>query len=302
MREPESYSHQRYLRAKQTVTDRCLSWPVWKAFVSILSSIQTDCLYILDVGGGIGSMATRIAKINDLPNIDYTIVDYSTDALHGAINTFEESEWDASKESEDIWIASKDNANMKVHLEQNDIFNFIRENSSKQYHVVIAESILDLIALEPFLDEVKPLLQDKNIFYTPENFNGTTSFLPSIDNNFDEKLVDLYHDSMYRDTPHGRNEGPKAGRKLLQKLRSHDAHIEAAASSDWIVIGRDGAYPGDEAYFLHHILHFVEDELSEHPDLDEDQFRDWMSTRRAQVESGELIYIAHQLDILARFE
>jgi hypothetical protein len=29
-------------------------------------------------------------------------------------------------------------------------------------------------------------------------------------------------------------------------------------------------------------------------------FRDWLAERREQIERGELIYIAHQMDFLAR--
>ncbi|MCB0115995.1 MAG: hypothetical protein KDD84_17970, partial [Caldilineaceae bacterium] len=54
----------------------------------------------------------------------------------------------------------------------------------------------------------------------------------------------------------------------------------------------------DEAYFLRHILHFVETTLSGHPELDATSFAQWLQTRRDQIERGELIYVAHQLDLL----
>jgi hypothetical protein len=62
----------------------------------------------------------------------------------------------------------------------------------------------------------------------------------------------------------------------------------------------NGAYPADEAYFLKFILHFFEESLGNHPELDPVVFADWLEKRRQQVELGELVYIAHQIDFLAR--
>jgi hypothetical protein len=78
------------------------------------------------------------------------------------------------------------------------------------------------------------------------------------------------------------------------------AHILAAGPSDWVVYANDGKYPGDEAYFLYFILHFFEESLTGQPTLDAAAFANWLARRRAQIENGELVYIAHQMDFLAR--
>jgi hypothetical protein len=62
----------------------------------------------------------------------------------------------------------------------------------------------------------------------------------------------------------------------------------------------NGMYPADEAYFLHFILHFFEESLTGHAELDAVAFANWLKERRAQIERGELVYIAHQMDFLAR--
>ena len=59
-------------------------------------------------------------------------------------------------------------------------------------------------------------------------------------------------------------------------------------------------YPADEKYFLHFILHFFEESLTGHKELDANAFADWLSKRRAQIERGDLVYIAHQMDFLAK--
>ncbi len=90
------------------------------------------------------------------------------------------------------------------------------------------------------------------------------------------------------------------GRHLFAHLKNAGAEILAAGSSDWVVFPGLNGYPGDEAYFLHHILHFFEQSLSNHPELDAEQLTDWLIMRHEQVARGELIYLAHQLDFVGR--
>ncbi len=42
--------------------------------------------------------------------------------------------------------------------------------------------------------------------------------------------------------------------------------------------------------------------LQDHPDLDPLRFQQWITERHAQIERGELIYIAHQLDYLGEYQ
>ncbi len=99
----------------------------------------------------------------------------------------------------------------------------------------------------------------------------------------------------------GRRSGDShTGRHLLAALRTADVHVLAAGASDWVVVPVQGRYPDDEAYFLHFILHTVERALRRHPELDPQRFARWIDRRHAQIERGELIYIAHQLDVLGR--
>ena len=73
-----------------------------------------------------------------------------------------------------------------------------------------------------------------------------------------------------------------------------------AGASDWVVYAKDGVYPEDEEYFLHFILHFVEDSLTGHEELDKYVFTNWLAKRRDQITTGELVYIAHQMDFLVQ--
>ncbi len=63
---------------------------------------------------------------------------------------------------------------------------------------------------------------------------------------------------------------------------------------------RQGLLPDDDAYFLHHILHFFESSLAGRAELDPARFTAWLSRRRAQIDAAELIFIAHQIDVCGR--
>ncbi len=90
------------------------------------------------------------------------------------------------------------------------------------------------------------------------------------------------------------------GRKLFEHLHVVDAEILAAGASDWVVYARDGNYPADEKYFLQFILHFFEMSLEDCDELEVDTLKYWLAKRQEQIECGELVYIAHQMDFLAR--
>ena len=57
-------------------------------------------------------------------------------------------------------------------------------------------------------------------------------------------------------------------------------------------------YPGDEAFFLHFIIDTIGGALGGHPELDGGRLRAWIAERHRQIEAAELIYIAHQLDVM----
>jgi hypothetical protein len=73
-----------------------------------------------------------------------------------------------------------------------------------------------------------------------------------------------------------------------------------AGSSDWVIFAGPQGYPGDEAYFLHFIIHTIGAALRGHPELEPFRLRSWIAQRHAQIEAGSLLYIAHQLDFLGR--
>jgi hypothetical protein len=92
----------------------------------------------------------------------------------------------------------------------------------------------------------------------------------------------------------------QSGRHLFHHLRQAGAQILAAGSSDWVVFAGEAGYPDDEAYFLHFIVETMRGALAGRAELDNGRFQDWIAQRHAQIEMGELVYIAHQLDFFGR--
>jgi hypothetical protein len=148
-----------------------------------------------------------------------------------------------------------------------------------------------------------PLLLDvlapDGLYWFTINFDGDTIFEPG--HAYDEFFMAVYHRSMDVRVRFGRPAGDrKCGRHLFGTLRELGAVILSAGSSDWVVYGQGGNYHADEAYFLHHIIHTVDEELGRWPEIDEHQRAEWTALRHAQIDRGELVYIAHQLDFVGR--
>jgi hypothetical protein len=181
-----------------------------------------------------------------------------------------------------------------VKLVRADIFDFIAQQPEPA-DLLIAHSFLDLLPMPESLPKLLSLT--KNLAWLTLNLDGVTALEPVVNAGLDTRIERLYHETM--DTrPSGGDS--LSGRHLFGHLKQAGAEIEAAGASDWVVYPVNGAYPADEVYFLKFILRFFEESLGNHPELDPAVFADWLGKRRQQVERGELVYIAHQIDFLAR--
>jgi len=159
------------------------------------------------------------------------------------------------------------------------------------------------------LPSLLDLCRPGGLLYFTINFDGLTLLEPVINPAFDALIQDLYHRTMDERVVDGRPSGDsRLGRHLFGYLRDAGAEIIAAGASDWVVFPLSNGYPQDEAYFLHFIIHTIHQALAGRPELDAPleapleapQFERWVAERHAQIERGELVYIAHQLDFLGR--
>lgn len=307
MSEPHNYTYQKYLRAKQSVDERALNQRVWTRFVDVLSEQATE-IRLLEVGPGVGTTAIWILKAlrrSSVERIEYTLLDVNSDNLTVARerlrNRFPGSELSIEKERRNLLHGVLGETNIVLEFVVGDLTEAEWTDSPPQFDAVVAQAVFDLLPLPETLRVLRDCLREGGIWYLPIHFDGITAFEPQIDPALDEQIEQLYHDRMLREGQEGpRSDGAQTGRRLLVWLREIGADLLEAGSSDWVVFGREGGYPQNEEYFLYHILHFIEQELAGHPALDTAAFDKWMAKRRQQIENQELIYVAHQLDVLAR--
>ncbi len=141
--------------------------------------------------------------------------------------------------------------------------------------------------LETTLPGLLSLLAPGGLFYFTLNFDGSTIFKPTIDAGLDRRLEMLYHQTMDQRQVGGRLSGSsRTGRRLFEAPPAAGGTVLAAGSSDWVVIPGPAGYPGDEAYFLHFIIHTVQQALEGHPELPEADLRTWIEQRHAQIQQG----------------
>lgn len=305
MNQPRDYPFARYLAAKKSIDDRALNPHVWGKLAQFLSQMPgDDPLRILEVGAGIGTMIERLLERNLLRYAEYTAVDNQPENLLVAHQRLEN--WGrrhrARIESQPAAIHLEgDQCRLLTLFEVADVQHFIHRSGSSGYNLLIAHAFLDLVDVPSTLPGLLSLIQPEGAFYFSLNFDGLTLLEPAIDLRLDELVQTLYHQSMDARLVDGKPSGDsRTGRRLFIHLKNAGAEILAAGGSDWVIYPQMGRYPEDEAFFLHFIIHTIDQALRGHPALEPGAFADWVAERHAQVERGELVYIAHQLDFFGR--
>lgn len=298
------HSFTRYLASKKALDDRSLNRHVYGVLARHFARHSlTNTLRILDLGAGIGTMLTRLLEWGLIINAEYTALDADPETLAG-IETYLEDwakSWDYRFESIHTHAFRLLRGQQKIHIQliDRDLQTFLSSSTEATWDLVLAHTFLDLVDLPEVLPGILALLDAEGLGYFTHNFDGVTIFEPAIDPEFEESIERLYHQSMDQRRIDGRPAGDsRTGRHLFTVLRQAGAEILAAGGSDWVVYPQQGNYSVEEAYFLAYILNTVEEALAGHPDLDRSRFTAWMNRRRQQLEAGELVYIAHQIDFL----
>jgi SAM-dependent methyltransferase len=296
----------RYLAAKKTVDDRALNRHVWDALQRAVAE-RPQPLQVLEIGAGIGTMIERTLAAGLWQQAGYTALDVDATLLatvrlrlpiwataHG---------WEVMDTDEGLRLYRHDRR-VDVRLEAADCFDFARAQAGRRsWDVLLAHAFLDLVDLPTALPLFLELLRPGGLFYFTLTFDGVTAFQPELDPGFDAWLEGAYHGTMDERRVAGRPSGDsRSGRHLLALLMQMPVTILAAGPSDWLVWPQGGRYPADEAFFLHTIVDTVGRALTGHPATDPQRLAAWLTTRHAQIERGELIYLAHQLDVLGRVE
>lgn len=279
---PQTFSFTRYLASKKTVDDRALNAHVWQTLAEVLPPRPP---HVLEVGAGIGTMAERVAERGLLKHAHYTVLDELAENIAVA--------------RERLTASSPFNLEFQIA----EALEFCARPEQRGYYdVLIAHAFLDLLDLRSALPVLLATLKPGGVFYFTLNFDGGTFFQPEIERALDDQIEALYHRTMDERLTNGWPSGDsRSGRHLFGLLRQCGAEILAAGGSDWTVFAEPGGcYPADEAYFLHFIIHTLHGALCGHPELNHELFERWIAERHAQIDRGELTYIAHQMDFVGR--
>lgn len=266
---------QAYLHAKRTVDDRALNRRILD---HLRAELPDEPLRVVEIGAGVGTGITRLLDWGVLPNeVSYTAIDNRSENVIAAREHLRESGFTEQGNS-------LHREGVRVSLVTGDAFDALDVG----YDLLVAQAFLDLVDLDQALPRLFDAVSPNGLAYFPITFDGGTIFDPV--HPLDERILDLYHRDM------DRVGNSRTGRRLFSAIPTAGGEILAAGGSDWVVYP---PYPAAEPVFLDHILDTIEGALADHPDLDTG-FGEWLAVRREQVEHGELTYITHQLDVLAR--
>jgi hypothetical protein len=289
------YSFPHYLLSKQSVDDRALNQNVLHV---LKTNLPAAPIQIIEVGAGIGTMLTRLIRWDVLTKADYVLVDEMAENIQTAREWIPlwavESGLGVEKIEHDQLRVFDQTRDIRIHFECADVFDFIQKNKTPA-DLLIAHAFLDLLPMPESMPSLLALT--RHLAWLTVNFDGVTSLEPTVDAALDEQIERLYHATMDARVTGGDS---RAGRHLFSHLQKAGTDVLAAGASDWVVHPVSGKYPADEEYFLYFILHFFEESLTGHAELDGAAFANWLKKRRAQIERGELVYIAHQMDFLAK--
>jgi len=286
---PNDHEFPHYLAAKRTVDDRALNRNVWSALAGSLDEYPrtpAQPLSVLEVACGVGTMVERDLEwglFANCPAVHYTAIDSLPANITAAAQRLH---------SPPQWF--------HLDLQTADGFEFCaRPAEHAAYDLLIAHAFLDLLDIPHALPQLRQLLRPGGLFYFTINFDGATILQPTIDAELDARIEAAYHHTMDARITDGHPSGDsRTGRHLFGHLAQAGFHIAAAGSSDWVVFPTAGRYPADEAYFLHFIVHTIHGALRNDPAVAGEAFEQWIAARHAQIERGELIYIAHQFDFV----
>lgn len=253
-----------YLEAKRTVDDRALDRRVLERLGRELETVRNPS--IVDVGAGVGIGFERLLEWKIVSDARYTGVERDAALVDRARSRLAEQG--------------------SVELVNESLADFAGDASNlARYDLVIAHAFLDVVDLPVALANLVGLARPGGLLYFPITFDGETVFEPAHPD--DDAVLSRYHASM------DASGSSQTGRRLFHALADEPVEILEMASSDWIVRPEAGSYPNDERFFLDFVLGFVESTVGE-------TAKDWIAARRQQAQDASLLYIAHQLDYLAR--
>ncbi len=312
------HSFTRYLAAKQSIDDRSLNRHVWEGLMAAVAAVALSDnsipLRVLEVGAGIGTMVERCVEWGLFAGpeqgqspraVEMTVLDDQPENIAEArrrLPRWATAQGFRIEERVGGFEFNRNDLRLTLHLEARDLFEFAaQQHGQKTWDVLIGQALLDTLDVPDSLPKLFTLLRGGGLFYFSITFDGGTVFQPGSDPRLDDLVEATYHRSMDQRMSNGKQLGEsRAGRHLFHQIRAAGGTVLDMGASDWVVFPGENGYAGDDAYLLRFIMHFVENALKAGPAAEQNRFAAWIAARREQIDRGELVYIAHQLDLLGR--
>jgi SAM-dependent methyltransferase len=284
-----------YFEAKAFVDEKSLHQPTKSLFLALAQGLKGR---VLDLGCGSGKMLQRLLKWGISGSTAYVGVDPDPRVVKPFVHTFNSLFGQVETKAKENRIEITAPGGIQILLYTSGAEDFLRQHS--QFEVMTSCSFFDLVDVYTVLPLVYEKLRRGGCVYFVCNFDGETHFEPVISSQLDERVIRLYHDSMRRrNLTLGIPDGDYcSGRQLAPVWQRCGGGVISLGSSDWVVRPSQGEYPEEERHLLQSIINFVAQALSGSSELAAEEIDLWVRERQRQLENGELIFVAHNLDFL----
>jgi SAM-dependent methyltransferase len=284
-----------YFEAKAFVDEKSLHEPTKSLFLAVAGGMKGS---VLDLGCGSGKMIQRLLKWGVPGSTIYVGVDSDPLVVEPFEHTFNSFFGQVETSAKDDRIEISAPGGIRILLYTMGAEAFLRKRD--QFEVITACSFFDLVSVCSVLPLAYEKLRKGGCVYFACNFDGETYFQPTISSELDETVVRLYHDSMRRrNLTLGIPDGDYcSGRKLGPVWQRCGGEVVSLGPSDWVIRPRQGGYREEERHVLQSIVSFVAQALSGCSELAPEEIDCWVRERRRQLENGELIFFARNLDFL----
>ncbi len=227
----------RYLSAKKSLDDRSINLLVYQKMMAALATQNPGAICdILEIGCGIGTMIERLWDWNLATRTAYTAIDRDPGLIDEArvrLQEFARSRQLAFSETGGSIRLKGEGRDWLVALKNIDFKIFCQEQSVQPGRdLLLAHAFLDLVDLHTGLPCLLSLLKPGGLYYFTLSYDGQTIFYPPVDQQFEDLVIKLYHQSM--DQREGGTAGhSQTGRRLLEALGRFGSEVLSAGSSDW---------------------------------------------------------------------
>lgn len=259
---------------------------------------------ILDLGCGAGATLRRLLAASPEASFDLTAVDRDPTLLERArlrsCAALDRVGFVVSARDDEIQ-ARRDTQRVTIRLVAADLNDYAPLLPGQGFDLVTAHALMDLLPVAPLARRILNWLTPGGRFYATLNYDGGTCLFPPYpEPALEANILAVYDASMerYRDgLPCG---GAHSGRRLHAALLEAGYAVLAYGSSDWNLTPVLGRYRDADGACLTALLGMMRDEADRAGRIDPESLAAWHAQRLAQIQTGELGLIIHQIDVLGQ--